>query len=386
MKWLLLACFFPAVLLAQTNIGFRDISLPQALKQSSLEQKPVFLWAFASWCPHCNKMKEEVFTNAAVAGFYNSHFICIKQDMEKGEGIALHSRFNITSYPTFIFLDAAGTTIYRVTGEFNVHSFITNGTNAGIKEKQLPYLAQQFESDTADVDKSYAYLLALKAAGIDFKVMVKRYLSTKTDEQLLNEKNWKILTNGITDIESPYFQFIVNHQADYADLTSANRVQRKLFFTVKQQMEELPSGDTTNYSRLRKVASSIHNNPIDSLLFALDLARYEHIKDWVAYKAASLEGTTKYAWNDAAQLSEIADVYVKNIADKAALAQAAIWAKRAIELNGSYACYITAAKLFQKAGDNPSALQITQEAKEVAVKYGWNYKEAEDLLQQLQKK
>ena len=156
MKWLLLACFFPAVLLAQTNIGFRDISLPQALEQSRLEQKPVFLWAFAFWCPHCNKMKEEVFTDAAVADFYNSHFICIKQDMEKGDGIALHSRFNITSYPTFIFLDAAGTTIYRVTGEFNVQSFITNGTNATIKEKQLPYLAQQFKSDTADVDKGYA--------------------------------------------------------------------------------------------------------------------------------------------------------------------------------------------------------------------------------------
>lgn len=202
----------------------------------------------------------------------------------------------------------------------------------------------------------------------------------------MNEKNWKILTNGITDIESPYFQFIVNHQTDYASLTSANRVQRKLFFTVKQQMEEIPLSDTANYSRLRKVASSIHNNPIDSLLFALDLARYERLKDWEAYKAASLEGTTKLAWNDATQLSDIADVYLKNIADKAALAQAAIWAKRAIELNGSYACYITAAMLFQKAGDNPSALQIAQDGKDLAIKYGWNYKEAEDLLQQLQKK
>ena len=46
----------------------------------------IFLDAYASWCGPCKMLQKNVFTKKAVGDFYNSKFINVKMDMEKGEG------------------------------------------------------------------------------------------------------------------------------------------------------------------------------------------------------------------------------------------------------------------------------------------------------------
>src|SRR4051812_2111412 len=104
--YLMFACLIPAASPAQSNIIFREITLPEAFTASKNENKPIFFMGFMSWCEHCKKMKELVFTDSAVAAFYNARFICIHKDLEKGEGLQLRRTYSITSYPTFIFLDS----------------------------------------------------------------------------------------------------------------------------------------------------------------------------------------------------------------------------------------------------------------------------------------
>ncbi|MCY7410050.1 MAG: DUF255 domain-containing protein, partial [Chitinophagales bacterium] len=143
----LLLLFVSRFSFAQTQIQFQEITLAEALQKSRTDHKPVFLECFESWCTHCNKMKEEVFTDSSVAAFYNSNFICIQQDLEKGNGPAMHLMFAVKAFPTFIFLDSINTTLYRMVGEFKAADLIEQGKNALNPEKQLPTLKNIFESD-----------------------------------------------------------------------------------------------------------------------------------------------------------------------------------------------------------------------------------------------
>jgi len=128
------------MVVAQQTIQLSETGLNAALEKSKVENKPVFFMCYASWCPHCKAMKNKVFTDPTVADFYNKNFICAAQDMEKGEGVELHERFKIESYPTFIFFDSNGTTLYRITGELKAPEFIQEGINVLQPDMQLPYL------------------------------------------------------------------------------------------------------------------------------------------------------------------------------------------------------------------------------------------------------
>ena len=270
---------------AQQAIQFEKTGITTALAKSKITHQPVFIMCYAAWCPHCNKMKAQVFTDSAVAGFYNQHFICVKQDMEKDEGVQLHETFKIKSYPTFIFFDGNGSMIYRTTGEFTATEFKAEGMNAQNPAKQIPFLKRQFEKDTSNANTCYDYLRALKKADLDYTGMITQYFSTQSETALLSEVNWRIIANGITDINSREFQFVLHHQKEFEALVSPERVERKIYFLVKDML--LPfiiAKDAVGYAVYRQPAAAIKIPEIDSLLFICDLQLDENIENWDTYK------------------------------------------------------------------------------------------------------
>ncbi|MEO5583542.1 MAG: DUF255 domain-containing protein [Saprospiraceae bacterium] len=382
---LLLSFTVEPIAFAQHSIHFIDGGLTDALKRSKTENKPVFLMCYASWCSHCNNMKNNIFTDSSVANFYNQHFICAKQDMEQGEGINLHNNFQIKSYPTFLFLDSYGIILYRLTGELLAPELITEGDNALTPERQLPYLKQQFENDVSNSNYCYDYLRALKKGGINYADVVKKYFSTQSDKQLLSETNWRIIANGISDINSREFQFVLHHQKEFFSLASPERVERKIFFLVKELLNPLVyANDTINYFIKRQPAAAIHQFKIDSLLFTNDIKLYERTQNWEAYKKATLQSTKTFAWYDYSLLRDIANVYLNNILDTPSLSMSVTWAIQSLSLHEQYSTYILCAKLYLKTNDLQSAIQMANKGKEIALKYKWDYSEADKLLKELQ--
>ncbi|MBC7126247.1 MAG: thioredoxin family protein [Bacteroidales bacterium] len=106
-----------------TTIEFNKASWNDVLALAKKENKPIFLDISASWCGYCKKMKSTVFTDAEVSKYYNSTFINVSVDAEKGEGVMLAKRYGVKGYPTFVFLNPDGELImqtsgYRAPGEF----------------------------------------------------------------------------------------------------------------------------------------------------------------------------------------------------------------------------------------------------------------------------
>lgn len=86
------------------------------LEKAKKEKKIIFFDAYATWCGPCKQMDAETYKDQAVADFYNTNFINVKYDMEKGEGIMLAQQFGVTAYPSLLFINAEGEMLHKGLG------------------------------------------------------------------------------------------------------------------------------------------------------------------------------------------------------------------------------------------------------------------------------
>ncbi|MBN1987713.1 MAG: thioredoxin family protein [Prolixibacteraceae bacterium] len=110
-----------------TGIAFHQGSWAEALQRAKKEGKPIFLDISASWCGPCKLLKARTFPNADVGEFYNTNFINVAVDGEKGEGIELAQKYRIKGYPSLIFLDSKGNLIAQTAGYRNPKQLIEIG-------------------------------------------------------------------------------------------------------------------------------------------------------------------------------------------------------------------------------------------------------------------
>ena len=102
----IVSSLFITSLYAQTK--FQELSLTKALELAKSEKKLVFIDCYTSWCGPCKIMAKEVLPQKEVGDFLNELFVCVKYDMEEGEGPELAKKYKVDAYPTFLLLNADG--------------------------------------------------------------------------------------------------------------------------------------------------------------------------------------------------------------------------------------------------------------------------------------
>ncbi|WP_319802354.1 thioredoxin family protein [Flavobacterium sp. N502540] len=375
---------------AQNQFVPDDTPYNTALNDAKAQGKPVFLMLYADWCPHCNLMKKEVFSDPAVIDFLKKNYVCVWKNIEKEEGTALKNKFNTKSLPSFLFIDpAAETLLYALKGELKKEVFMTEVNNALNPKLQLPYLEKEFLADPSNVDKFFNYLNTLKKGKdrTDLSIPTHIYLNTQSDAQLISETNWRMIANGVTDIKSREFQYVLSHNKEFAAVASQSRIDRKIENIVTESLRPYVDNlDTTNYYKQREIAKSIRLQKVDSLVFKFDLTLAERAEKWQFYKKTTLENAQKLVWNDASSLKDIGQTYLKHISDTESLKKAIVWVKHAIELNDSYDGNLLLARLYQKIKEKKLALQYAKDAKEISKEMNWNPKEVDALLAELNTK
>lgn len=374
---------------SQQEVIFDDGSYASVLQRAKKEQKIVFYMLYANWCSHCNKMKETVFKEEKVAGYLNANFVCAWQDAEKGQGIAMKQQFKVNAYPTFLFLDGDGQLLYVFNGEWQTDAFLAEIKSAQIREKQLPYLEKQFREDPSNGKKCLDYLATLKKGleRSEINAQAQQYFATQPDEQMVSETNWRIIANGVSDIGSRPFQYVLQHKADFEKVASPKRVQKKIDNIVMESLHPfLESLDTVNYFKTRTLAQSVNTPKTDSIIYRYDLQIAQKTKDWKWYAKINRELAQKYAWNDANLLKDIAVEYTKNIFNTDDLIFAVKLLDRSLEKNDSYDAAVAMAKLYRKINDKKMALTYAERAKKRNGDLGFNTAEADELILQLNQK
>lgn len=366
---------------SQNSIQLSKDDLDILFQQAKKEHKNVLFMGYASWCSHCNNMKANVLTDSAVAAFYNAHFITAGRDMEKEEGRQLQPYFQVKSFPTFIFLDTAGRTLYRIAGEFDAKSFLEQGHNALDPHKQLPYLKSRFEADVSNGKNCLDYIMALRMGQLKTEKVAKAYFATKPEDSLLTELNWRIFANGTNDLTSREFRFTLAHQKEYAALTSPERVKRKILYATYESLNQLAlDKDTAGYFAQRAIVASTRIYAVDSLLFTLDLDLYENTGNWQAYEKTSMQFTDVYAATEFNLLKNIANNYLQYITDGEGLRKATTWAEKSLAMWENYQTALIAAKLYRKLNDAANTKRMAGQAKAIAVKTNASTAELDKML------
>lgn len=94
-----------------------------AMEKAEAQKKPVFLLFSSSTCPHCRKMKEEIFTTKRfhVAG---QAFVAAEVSTTP-ENQSVYEIYSVKNIPTILLLSPSGQEYHRFVGEQTENTIIT---------------------------------------------------------------------------------------------------------------------------------------------------------------------------------------------------------------------------------------------------------------------
>jgi thioredoxin-related protein len=374
--------------MAQKQTLFMEKDFEAAMQQAKSEQKPLVLVFSATWCPHCNKMKNEVYPNQDVIDFYSKSYICLSTDIDSKKGQELRQRLKnqliVSSFPTFAFFDDQQNVTNCISGEFNVAEFIKEGTNNLSEENHFQQIKAQFESDSSNYAKCLSYALMAKRIGFNPTPIVQKYLKTVKEENYYSSENWKLIANGLTDFDAPEFIDLINNRAKFEAVSSKKRVDRKINFVINDNFNEFVTKiDTVSYNKNRKIAATLNNRAIDSLLFHQDLSLYQRTFEWRKYHKIVEENLPKFGINDGKLINSICANYYMFVTDKKMLDSAISWEKTALKLEPSLDKYVMITNLLLKNKDYNEGILYATEGKQFGESYGFNTGEIDTLLTDL---
>lgn len=121
----LLIIFFSFGLVANPTNWFQTFELGR--EQAQKLNSPMMVEVYASWCGYCRQMKKEIYSTLEFAN-QSKRFTLISIDGEKDPAFA--NRFQVSGYPTVLFLDKNGVPISRINGFIEPQSFYKYLNNA----------------------------------------------------------------------------------------------------------------------------------------------------------------------------------------------------------------------------------------------------------------
>ena len=142
-KWIAALCLcLCALSVGAQGIRFTEGTWDEVLKQAGEKGCPVFVDIYTTWCGPCKKMAREIFTQKEAGDYFNTHFVNCQIDAEKGEGVEIARKFNVSAYPTCLFVDSRGKLISSFLGAQSVDRLLKEGEKAMRNFALLPRLEE----------------------------------------------------------------------------------------------------------------------------------------------------------------------------------------------------------------------------------------------------
>lgn len=222
-KQILIASFALCFLAGEAqnrSVKFEDKPLSEVVEMADNQGKLVFLDCYTSWCGPCKRMANDVFTLDRVADFFNSKFVNIKIDMEKGEGPELAKKYGVKAYPTFLLLDGNGKELYRIVGGAAPDDFVKKVIEGMNSENWTSKLDDEYKSGNHSPEFLSKYMSYLSNKGnYDELTTVSLDVWNKlSDEQKQSSEYWSVLGPTTANLEDPRIDYVLANLDYYKNL------------------------------------------------------------------------------------------------------------------------------------------------------------------------
>jgi len=419
------ALFLPLAGLAQetTGITFEPGSWKEVVAKAKAEKKLIFLDTYTTWCGPCKWMDKNVYPDVKVGQKFNAAFVNYKIDAEKGEGITLARKYQVTAYPTYLFVSADESLVYRTIGSRPAEKFIEEADKAveAGKEKPVSVWESEYANGQRDATFLKSYLQKRHKLGLPSDQVLDEYLRALPADSLNTTATLRLLATPENPplVGSKAYALLLEHRKDAADIPALQgTLSRGVLVAVRRAMKEKnkplfeqalaaneqlsehkPSlatqenlmfrmdfykatnetGPYVEATRLYLTSYLIPRN-LDSLRRA-DVVFFE--KMTTPYTSGKKDSTTaegkvqyeqikRYARHMnvmelSSQLNRAAWGFYETVSDKKALQEALSWSKRSLDLSPDNTAFIdTYAHLLYKTGQPKEAMQWQQKAIDLA--------------------
>ena len=137
------------------EIKFINGTYAEVLSKAKAENKVLMVDFFTDWCKWCVELDKKVYTNSEVADFANKNQVNWKIDAEKGEGIELAKKFQVSGYPTVVFVDGNGDEIDRIVGYLPVKDFLPAMKDFVSGKNTLKSLQATLSENANDIEANF---------------------------------------------------------------------------------------------------------------------------------------------------------------------------------------------------------------------------------------
>ena len=407
------------------GIIFLQDDWQNVLIQAKAQKKLIFVDIYTAWCGPCKEMDKKTFTDISVGDKFNATFINYKVDAEKGFGVTLAKRYNVTSYPTCLFVDPSENLIYKQEGLLRVADLLKEADmvmNNQVKAKPLYALDKLYEDGNRDTEFLTEYI-AIRSLydRIDNRDLVEEYVKSLTKIQYSADKTLRIIVNNGFKIDGKAFDVLLKFREKAESLFEGGveKVNRSFSQSINEVFDValktknqtlFDSALAANLKTLPNTADRVNGKNKLAFYLAMkdvnkfseaaeqyldqyvmfvqvesirkqDLWEYEKImqnyklgiRDSVGAGAAMYHNLKLNAKNTmarltSAELNDVVKAFNDQVEDKAKLLKATEWAKRSLELVETPDAYHSYAQLMLKLGDKQMAMDIEQKAYDIAIR------------------
>ncbi len=352
------------------GIEFEHGTFDDALAKAKAESKMVFMDCYTVWCAPCKRLANEVFPLKEVGDYFNAHFVSLKMDMEKGEGVELREKYAVTVFPTLLWIDAEGNLIHKVMGSRSPDALIEDAKTANDPEKNWARMDEKFKNGEHSIAFLQDYIFAASKLRVDTKEAAKLYYAQRKTEELLNVTELKLFFITVESASDEKFSFVLKNREKFNELAGEADIDKFIHKIMEREMmTTLSLHDETAYKNKKKELLAMDEAIANKVFRVVDM-RKSMEEDPNKLLGMLADFALKNNFDASRNLSKCV-VDILNASSRAEIKED-IWekalkmAKRLVELNPDYQNTDIYAHVLYKAGQIEKAQKMAEESVELA--------------------
>lgn len=362
-----------------SGIQFFHGSFEEAKAKALKENKMIFMDAYAEWCGPCKRMAATVFTDDKVGQFFNDNFINLKMDMEKGEGPKLSDKFDVSAYPTLIFINEKGEQVHKAVGALDAEQFKMTGKQALGKIDNSKGFEKTYNEGSRDPDLVLNYIRALNRAGKPSLKIANDFLLKADASQ---PTTFKIIYESTTQSDSKIFDLLIKNKSAITLLYSPEQVNKKIENAINKTLDNAVQFKNAQlHEEAKEKMKTYFPDKAEDFMMDADMKFYKAAGDVKNFCKTCDTYAKKDAKNDARKLfitgKQMVDAFPY---DKTVLTGAEKYLKRAAENGGLSEYYYWYAMTLLRNTKKDEALKAAEMSLKIAKESQPNYVGASEEL------